>query len=83
VAPHSAVCYDVANKIRKSKETPLITLSTAHPAKFPDAVKKASGQTPALPTFLSDLYDRQESYITLANSIDAVEKAILETARCV
>jgi len=81
--PHTAVGYDVAIKQRIKKETPLVTLSTAHPAKFPDAVEKASGQIPNLPNFLSDLYEREEAYEILPNALDAVETYILETARSI
>ena len=81
--PHTAVCYDVAIKQRRKKETPLVTLSTAHPAKFPDAVEKASVQIPNLPNFLSDLYEREEAYEILPNALDAVETYILETARSI
>lgn len=81
VDPHTAVGYTVASKQRKNKETPLVTLSTAHPAKFPDAVEKASGQIPQLPSHLSDLYDRIEKYTELQNDQNSVEEIILKTAR--
>jgi threonine synthase len=61
--PHTAVGVKAAAKL----EGTTITLATAHPAKFPDAVKKAAGITPALPPHLADLYQRQERIIPLAN----------------
>jgi threonine synthase len=54
----------------------MITLATAHPAKFPEAVRAATGQEPALPDSLSDMMDRRECFTTLANDRAAVEKFI-------
>ena len=53
-------------------EGPVVVLATAHPAKFPDAVEKATGVRPALPPRLSDLYDREERFDALPNDADAV-----------
>ena len=53
-----------------------MVLATAHPAKFPDAVKQATGINPDLPTFLSDLYDREERFTKLNNNLSAVESYI-------
>ena len=55
---------------------PVITLSTAHPAKFPDAVEKACGQRPALPAHLADIYEREERYTVLPNDLDALQAHI-------
>ena len=51
----------------------MVTLATAHPAKFPAAVKAATGIEPALPLWLADLYDRPERYDVLDNDQSAVE----------
>jgi threonine synthase len=51
-------------------------LATAHPAKFPDAVKAASGISPALPAHLSDLFSRTERFDVLANDTRAVRTYI-------
>jgi threonine synthase len=51
----------------------MVTLSTAHPAKFPDAVEAACGVRPQLPEWLGDLMERTERYETIANDLDAVE----------
>ncbi|MCL0173127.1 hypothetical protein M2T32_27880, partial [Klebsiella pneumoniae] len=56
-----------------SSETPMVVLSTAHPAKFPEAVSEASGATPALPAWLADLMEREERYETLPNDLKIVE----------
>jgi threonine synthase len=58
--PHSAIGYGAALASRPMPGIPLISLATAHPAKFPDAVKAATGIHPALPSHLSDLLTRPE-----------------------
>jgi threonine synthase len=65
--PHSAIGVAAGRARRINNETPLIALATAHPAKFPDAVKQASGQHPALPESLSDLFEREENFTVLDN----------------
>ncbi|MFT3672804.1 threonine synthase [Aestuariivirga sp.] len=72
--PHTAVAVAVAQKnIGKS---PMVTLATAHPAKFPDAVEKAIGLRPGLPQRFEHLMDAQESFTVLPNSVDAVKQHI-------
>jgi threonine synthase len=51
----------------------MIAAATAHPAKFPDAMERATGRRPALPKHLADLYEREERFTTAPNSLDAVE----------
>ncbi len=72
IDPHTAVGVGVARKLRRRGET-VVTLSTAHPAKFPDAVAKATGIVPQLPPHLADLFDRPESYEALPNDLATVE----------
>ncbi|MBU4527753.1 MAG: threonine synthase [Hoeflea sp.] len=78
--PHTAVAVHVANRFEKLS-APMITLATAHPAKFPDAVKKACGIDPALPSWLSDLMQREERFSVLPNEQDKVEAHILSLTR--
>jgi threonine synthase len=53
---------------------PIVTLATAHPAKFPDAVERATGQRPALPQRIGDLFEREERYDDcLPANLDAIE----------
>jgi threonine synthase len=59
----------------------MITLATAHPAKFPAAVKAATGIEPALPAWLADLYARPERYDVLDNDPLKVETFIRERTR--
>jgi len=78
--PHSAVGVSVAAGLELG-EAPVICLATAHPAKFPAAVKAATGIEPPLPAWLSDLYDRPERYDVLANDQGAVEAYIRTRSR--
>ncbi|MEZ5252267.1 MAG: threonine synthase [Microthrixaceae bacterium] len=66
IDPHTAVGVGVARSQRWDPEIPMITLGTAHPAKFPDAVEEATGVRPALPEHLADLFDRPERFEVLA-----------------
>lgn len=75
--PHTAVGLDAGMRARTNLTSPLVILATAHPAKFPDAVKSASGVHPALPEHLSDLFEREERFSTLANDANAF-KALIE-----
>ena len=56
----------------------MITLATAHPAKFPDAVQAATGVHPPLPKRMADLYERSERVTRVANDLPAIEAAIRE-----
>lgn len=76
LCPHSAVGVDVAE--RHLGETPMVTLATAHPAKFPDAVEKASGIRPPLPPRMADLYDRTERVTQVPNDLAALQAIIRE-----
>ncbi len=78
--PHTAVGVFVAKKHEKAN-SPMITLATAHPAKFPAAVKAASGIDPALPSWLADLMDREERFEILDAELKAVETFVGNHAR--
>ncbi|AHK43661.1 MULTISPECIES: threonine synthase [unclassified Ensifer] len=78
--PHSAIGVFVAAKHEKAS-APMVTLATAHPAKFPDAVKSASGIDPALPTWLADLMNREERFDILDADLKSVETFIGERTR--
>jgi len=77
LCPHSAIGVKVADELRQSG-TPMITLATAHPAKFPAAVEEASGIHPPLPERMSDLYERSERVSRVANDLAAIETFIKE-----
>jgi succinate dehydrogenase / fumarate reductase iron-sulfur subunit len=65
----------------EDRAIPVVVAATAHPAKFPDAVERATGLRPPLPARLADLYDREERFSTLADDLGAVEAAVRAHAR--
>ncbi|MFV2034826.1 MAG: threonine synthase [Halocynthiibacter sp.] len=73
--PHSAVALHVAHQHR-SDEMPMVVLSTAHPAKFPATVKKATNVHPALPAWTGNLMKDTEHFTVLENEQAAVEAFI-------
>ena len=77
LCPHSAVGVHVARDYLKS-DTPMVTLATAHPAKFPDAVEAATGIRPPLPPRMADLYERSERLTRVPNDLDALKAHIKE-----
>ncbi len=78
LCPHSAVGVKVAQEHLGS--SPMITLATAHPAKFPDAVQAATGLRPGLPPHMANLFDRPERQTVVPNDLTALETLILERA---
>ena len=77
LCPHSAIGVKVAEALR-TPQTPMITLATAHPAKFPAAVEAATGVHPPLPPRMADLYDRSERLTRVPNDLAALEAHIRE-----
>ena len=75
LCPHSAVGVKVADEQRE-EATPMITLATAHPAKFPDAVEAATGVRPDLPPRMADLFDRPERLTRVTNDLEALKAHI-------
>ncbi|MBJ3784888.1 threonine synthase [Devosia sediminis] len=78
--PHTAVGVGVARTIEHDG-IPMVTLATAHPAKFPAAVAAASGIEPALPAWLADLYQRPERVTVLDNDQRQIEDFIAARSR--
>jgi threonine synthase len=76
IDPHTAVGIGAARRLRQPEDGTVVCLSTAHPAKFPDAVEKATGVRPELPERLADLFDRPERCDLLGNDLDAVKAHI-------
>ncbi len=72
IDPHTAVGVKAAREFAEDG-VPMITLATAHPAKFPDAVERATGIRPELPAHLSNLFDLPEQSTELPNDLAAVE----------
>ena len=79
--PHTAVALAVAEKETRDPSVPMVVLSTAHPAKFPDAVHAACGVTPALPDWLSDLPKKQERFTVLPADQARIEKFVSTASR--
>ena len=79
--PHSAIGVLAARECRKDKSVPMVTLATAHPAKFPDAVEDATGIRPELPIHLADLLERSEEYTQQPNDLATVQNYIEEVVR--
>lgn len=77
--PHSAIGVRAAREVRRTKDLPMITLATAHPAKFAEAALK-SGQTeePALPHHMADLMEREERCTIIDGDIHAVHAFMLK-----
>jgi len=72
IEPHTAVGVGAARRLRRDDET-VVTLATAHPAKFPDAVETATGVRPGLPDHLGDLFERPERTEDLPADLQVIE----------
>lgn len=82
--PHTAIGVGAARQaLKRDPATPMIVLGTAHPAKFPAAVKAASGVEPVLPAHLADLMERKERVTLLPNDLGKIEAFVREHARAV
>ncbi|MGH1415018.1 MAG: threonine synthase [Pelagimonas sp.] len=77
LCPHSAIAAKIGEESRVPT-TPMVSLATAHPAKFPDAVENASGIRPPLPNRMADLYERSERVTRVPNDLTALETLIQE-----
>ncbi|MGB7691865.1 MAG: threonine synthase [Pseudolabrys sp.] len=81
VDPHTAIALAVAEKETRDASVPMVVLSTAHPAKFPAAVKAACGVEPPLPDWLTDLPKRKERVTVLPADQVAVERFVASASR--
>jgi len=75
LCPHTAVGLEVAEGAAR-EGVPMVTLATAHPAKFPDAVEEATGERPPLPSRMADLYERPERVTRVDNDLSALQHLI-------
>ncbi|MEM1300715.1 MAG: threonine synthase [Pseudomonadota bacterium] len=78
--PHTAIGIVAAEPLIRP-DTPMVTLGTAHAAKFPDAVEEATGHRPSLPARMADLYERPERLTTLPNDLAVLEEHIRKERR--
>lgn len=79
--PHTATGYIAAERARADQSTPVITLATAHPAKFAEAVVKAGFLGVPLPPHMEDLLEREERYTVLPAELAAVQQYVAENRR--
>jgi threonine synthase len=77
VDPHTATGIQAATVCDKNSQIPMVTLGTAHPAKFGKAIQEAGFACPELPAHIADLFQRQERYQVLPNSLEAVQRFML------
>ncbi|MFM7377859.1 MAG: threonine synthase, partial [Erythrobacter sp.] len=81
IDPHTGVGLHAARALAAAGTVPagvpLVTLATAHPAKFPDAVERAVGMRPALPARVGDLFGREESFVEIAGDYAATRDYVL------
>ena len=80
IDPHTACGLHAARTAGVAREVPVVTLATAHPAKFRDAVERATGQRPSLPARVGDLFQREERCAELPGDYAAVAAYIAEHA---
>ncbi|MDB5650691.1 MAG: thrC [Hyphomicrobiales bacterium] len=82
IDPHTAVAVHAARKaLAHDPSTPMVALSTAHPAKFGEAVEKATGVKAPLPAHLAGLMDKPEKFTVLPNDQSAIEAFVRKHAR--
>ena len=79
--PHTAIGIAAARALPSAHGVPTIAAGTAHPAKFPEAMERATGSRPPLPPRLADLYDRTERYTLAPNDLAAVEALVRATVQ--
>ena len=80
IDPHSAVGLAAARALEIDADIPVVTLATAHPAKFREAVERATGVRPPLPARLGNLFEREERFTKLPGDYDAVKAFVLAEA---
>jgi threonine synthase len=80
IDPHTAIALHAARAAEFAADTPVVTLATAHPAKFRDAVERATGVRPTLPARVGNLFDREERFDLLPSDYGAVRDYVLANA---
>jgi len=80
LCPHTAIGVKIARDMA-DPSVPMVTLATAHPAKFPAAVEAATGEHPPLPPHMETLYERPERVTEIANDLATLETHIRESRR--
>jgi threonine synthase len=80
IDPHTAIGLHAARVAELPRDIPIVTLATAHPGKFRDAVERATGRRPGLPARVGDLFEREERYVELPGEYEAIAAYIAEHA---
>lgn len=80
IDPHTAIGLAAARSADVDPSVPIVTLATAHPAKFREAVERATGTRPILPRRIGDLFDREEACDKLPGDYDAVKAFVTAKA---
>ncbi|MEZ5695409.1 MAG: threonine synthase [Sphingomonadaceae bacterium] len=80
IDPHTAIGLHAARVSDLPADIPIVTLATAHPAKFRDAVERSTGVRPSLPARVGDLFQREEAFSELPGDYDAVAAFVAERA---
>ncbi len=80
IDPHTAIGLAAARRAGLARDIPVVTLATAHPAKFRDAVERATGARPSIPARIGDLFDREERFATLPASFADITAYVAERA---
>ena len=76
IDPHTATAFKSAEIHSTGEE--MLVLGTAHPCKFPESVKEATGVEPKIPESIKNILNKKESYVTLDDNIDVIKNHILE-----
>lgn len=80
--PHTAIGVEAARQTRRRQDIPMVCLATAHPAKFPEAVRKAGQDTdPELPHHMKDLFEREERFSVLPQELSQVQQYVANNLR--
>ncbi|HVZ06797.1 threonine synthase [Rhodopila sp.] len=74
--PHSAIGIAAGRAHPAGPGVPMVAMATAHPAKFPEAIERATGEHPALPPRLADLFNRTERFTVMPADLGAIEAAV-------
>jgi threonine synthase len=74
--PHTAIGIAAARAHLAEPGIPMVAMATAHPAKFPDAMERATGHRPALPPRLANLFDRPERFTVLPNDLGMIQASV-------
>ncbi|MFO1028958.1 MAG: threonine synthase [Acetobacteraceae bacterium] len=74
--PHTAIGVAAARAHPAGPGVPMVAMATAHPAKFPDSMERATGHRPALPPRMADLFERPERFSVMPKDLGAIEAAV-------